>query len=520
MPNPAEPTDLSVSSRQLKLIFVGLMMGVLLASLDQTVVITALPTIVGDLGGLNHLSWVVTSYLLAGTVVTPLYGKFGDMYGRKTFFQLAVAIFIVGSLLCGVAQNMGELILFRAVQGLGAGGLTVGPQAIIGDLIPPADRGRYSGLMASVYAVASVIGPLVGGFFTDTLSWRWVFYINLPLGLLTIVVVSVVLPASRGGGIHTIDYAGIAVLTAAASALILLLTWGGTEYAWSSPVIVLLGAATIALGCILIGVERRAAEPVMPPQVFRIGAFDVAAAANAVTSLLMVGMITFLPLYLQTVHLVSPTMSGVETAPVVVFLLACSIFAGRRAANRGKYKAYPVIGSVLMLLAAVLIEFTGTGVTTPYWRTAIGMALLGAGLGLATTIYVLATQNSVPYKDMGAAIATASFARAIFGAMGVAIFGEIFASRLAGQLKGPGLSGLRASALHLTPAELLNLRRTQPAVYERFLRAFSHALHSVFLASVPVGVVALVLALMLKEIPLRRTTGSNEVAPIAGGATD
>lgn len=515
MTTATEPSEAAVGSRQLKLIFVGLMLGVLLASLDQTVVATALPTIVGDIGGLNHLSWIVTSYLLAGTVVTPLYGKFGDLYGRKTFFQIGVVIFVLGSMGCGVAQNMPELIVFRAVQGLGAGGLTVGPQAIIGDLIPPSQRGRYAGLMASVYAVASVLGPLIGGFFTDSLSWRWVFYINLPLGLVTMVVVALVLPSSQRRTEHRIDYAGIALLTASATALVLLLTWGGTEYAWDSAVIILLGVATAVFGFILVSVERRASEPVIPPQLFRSEAFNVAATANALVSLIMVGMITFLPLYLQTVHLVSPTLSGFETAPVVVFLLACSIFGGRRVANTGKYKAYPIVGSALMVVALAVIRYAGTGVTTPYWRTAVGMALLGAGLGLATTIYVLAVQNSVPYRDMGAAIATASFARAIFGAMGVAIFGQIYAGRLAAQLKsrGGGLAGLRANALHLTPAQLLKLRRTEPLAYQRFLQAFSHALHGVFLASIPVGVVALFLAAMLKELPLRTNVGGAAETP-------
>jgi EmrB/QacA subfamily drug resistance transporter len=506
----SEPNEIAVGSRQLKLIFAGLMLGVLLASLDQTVVITALPTIVGDLGGLNHLSWVVTSYLLAATVVTPLYGKFGDLYGRKTLFQVAVVIFIVGSVLSGIAQSMVQLIAFRAIQGCGAGGLTVGPQAIIGDIIPPADRGRYSGLMASVYAIASVIGPLVGGFFTVSLSWRWVFYINIPLGLITLVVIAFVLPASRSRTAHRIDFTGIALLAASASSLILLLSWGGTEYAWGSLPIVLLAVTTVGLGYILIVVERRATEPVVPPRLFRSGVFNVAAGANAVVSLLMIGMVTFLPLFLQTVHLVSPTLSGVETAPIVICLLACSIWGGRRVASRGQYKIYPVVGSIFMVVAVALVAYTGTGLTTPYWRTAIGMALLGAGIGLSTTVYVLAIQNSVPYKDMGAAIATSSFARAICGAMGVAIFGAIFANSLGRQLRhqGGSLAGLRANAMHLTPAQLRALRHTQPSTYESFIQAFNHALHTVFLAAIPFGVLALVLAVMLKEIPLRRTAGA------------
>ena len=509
----AEPAEIAVGSRQLRLIFGGLMLAVLLASLDQTVVTTALPTIVGDLGGLNRLSWVVTAYLLAGTIGTPLFGKFGDLYGRKKLFNVAVVLFIAGSILCGLAQNMGQLIAFRTLQGLGAGGLTVGPLAIIGDIIPPATRGRYSGLMASTYALASVTGPLVGGFFTDSLSWRWVFYVNVPVGVITLMVIGLVLPASKSRTGHRIDYAGMALLAAASASLILLLTWGGTEYAWTSAAIVLLGVATVGLGAAFVLVEHRVPEPVVPPHLFRIGAFNVASGANAVVSMMMVGMVTFLPLFLQTVHLVSPTKSGFETAPIATVLVLCSVIGGRRVSNGSRYKVFPVIGSVLIVAALVLIAFGGTGLTTPYWRTALGMGILGAGIGLSTTVYVLATQNAVPYRDMGAAIATASFARAIAGAIGVAVFGEVFASRLAAQLKHAGahLSSLQANATHLTPAQLLDLRRTQPAGYRDFIEAFDHALHGVFVAAIPIGAAALVLALMLKELPLRRTVGSPTV---------
>lgn len=521
MATDAEPGEIAVGSRQLKLIFVGLMLGVLLASLDQTVIITALPTIVGDLGGLNHLSWVVTAYLLASTVVTPLYGKFGDLYGRKLCFQIAVVIFVVGSVLCGLAQSIGELIVFRAIQGIGAGGLTVGPQAIIGDIIPPADRGRYSGLMASVFAVASVLGPLVGGFFTDALSWRWVFYINVPLGLITIFVIGAVLPTSVTRTEHHIDYSGMLLLAASASGLILLLTWGGTEYPWSSAVIVVLGVTILLLGCALAAVESRAVEPVMPPRLFANAAFNTAAGANALVALIMTGMITFLPLYLQTVHLVSPTMSGFETSPIVLSLVAFSVWGGRRVATRGRYKVYPVVGTALLLASLALIAGTGTSLTAPYWRTAVGMALLGAGIGLSTTVYVLAVQNSVPYRDMGAAVATSLFARSIGGAVGVAVFGEIFASRLAGRFHktGANLAGLQASAMHLTPSQLLNLRRNQPETYQYFIRAFDHGLHSVFVAAIPFGIAALVMAAVLKELPLRRTTGAT-VAEAARSSDD
>jgi EmrB/QacA subfamily drug resistance transporter len=501
----ATPSGVAISKRQLWLVFAGLMSGMLLAALDQTIVSTALPTIVGDLGGLSHLSWVVTSYLLASTVSTPLYGKLGDLYGRKKFFQIAIVIFLVGSALSGLSQSMGELIGFRALQGLGAGGLMVGAQAIIGDVVPPAERGRYMGLIGSVFAVSSVAGPLIGGFFTDSsLTWRWVFYINLPVGALALLVVAAALHTPTVKVKHDVDYAGAAVLTAAATALILMLTWGGTQYAWSSGTIIGLGIATLALLTLFVAVERRAVEPVLPLGLFRGAVFRTSSAASAIVGFSMFGAITFLPLFLQTVHGASPTRSGLELLPIMVFVLSMSIWSGRRISARGRYRIYPIVGTLIMSLGLYLLSYIGVG--THYWTIALFMALVGAGLGLTMQVLVLSVQNAVDYKDLGVATSAATFFRSIGGSIGVAVFGEIFANRLAASLPA-AMRRAGAAQVHLTPKQLGALAHQHPAQFNFYLHAFAHALHVVFLASVPFGLLGFALALTLREVPLRRTTG-------------
>jgi EmrB/QacA subfamily drug resistance transporter len=503
------PSQITLSKRALKLVFAGLMLGMFLAALDQTIVSTALPTIVGDLGGLNHLSWVVTSYLLASTVSTPLYGKLGDLYGRKKLFQAAIVIFLLGSVFAGLSQNMTELIGFRAIQGLGAGGLMVGAQAIIGDVVPPAERGRYMGIIGSVFAVASVIGPLLGGLFTEQLSWRWVFYINLPIGAFALFVVGLALHTPKVVVQHKIDYLGAAVLSAAATALILVLTWGGTQYAWGSPTIIGLLVATVVLTGWFILIEQRAVEPVLPLRLFKGSVFRVSSAAGAIVGFSMFGAITFLPLYLQTVHLVSPTVSGIMLLPIMACMLTTSIWSGRQISKRGKYRIYPIAGTIILTVGLGVLALLGIGVTTPYWHTAIGMALIGAGLGLTMQVLVLSVQNSVDYGDLGVATASATFFRSIGGSIGVAVFGEIFANRLAAALKSGGAQAgqLSSSAAHLTPAQLHALKTQQPVLFDQFLHAFNQALHVVFLSAVPFAALGVVLVLMLKEVPLRRTTG-------------
>jgi EmrB/QacA subfamily drug resistance transporter len=511
----ADHNPAGLSPRQVRLVFVGLMLGMLLASLDQTIVATALPTIVGDLGGLNHLSWVVTSYLLASTVSTPLWGKLGDLYGRKGFFQAAIVIFLLGSALSGLSQNLNELIMFRALQGLGAGGLIVGAQAIIGDIVPPRDRGRYTGLIGAVFAVSSVAGPLLGGFFTDDLSWRWVFYINLPIGAVALVVVAAVLHARTTRVEHDIDYLGASVLSAAVVALILMLTWGGTEYAWNSPTIVLLGVASVALFAIFIAVERRASEPIVPLHLFGNKVFRIAFSTGALVGFAMFGALTFLPLFLQIVHGASPTSSGLQLVPIMIFVLLMAVYSGRRISATGTYRRFPITGTALTVVALVLFAHIGLG--TPFWKTAIYMAILGAGLGLTMQVLLIAAQNSVPYSELGVATSLATFSRSIGGSIGVAVFGTIFNNRLAAYLPkhvpAAALSKLHGASVTANPAAV---RRLPPPVRTGLQVAFSDSLHVVFLAAVPFAVLALALALLLREVPLRTTMGPGDPEVLAG----
>ncbi|HTR71214.1 MAG TPA: MDR family MFS transporter [Mycobacteriales bacterium] len=496
-----------LSHRQIMLVFSGLMMGMLLASLDQTVVSTALPTIVGDLGGLNHLSWVVTSYLLASTVSTPLWGKLGDLYGRKRLFQAAIAIFLVGSALAGLSQNLNELIVFRAIQGLGGGGLLVGAQAIIGDVVPPRDRGRYSGLLGAVFAVSSVAGPLIGGFFTDNLSWRWIFYINLPVGIAALVVVAIVLPSSLTRLQHQIDYAGTAVLSVSVVALILLLTWGGTTYAWGSPTIIALALVSIAGLIAFVGVERRAEEPIVPLHFLSNPVFRRPVIAAGLLGLMMFGVLTFLPLYLQIVRGVSPTASGLLLAPIMASILVMAVISGRRVTATGTYKRFPVAGTFLATVGVLL--FSTLGLDTPYWKLAIYMVIFGLGLGMTMQILLIAAQNAVPYSDLGMATSLSSFSRSIGASIGVAIFGTIFNNRLAANLTKhlptEALHQLHGSSVTANPAQVKHL---PAAVRDGLLVSFSDALHVVFLVGVPFALLSFAMTLILKEIPLRAVTGA------------
>jgi EmrB/QacA subfamily drug resistance transporter len=504
-----------LSQRQIRFVFLGLMLGMLLASLDQTIVSTALPTIVGDLGGLNHLSWVVTSYLLASTVSTPLWGKLGDLYGRKWFFQAAIVIFLAGSVLSGLSQDLNQLIAFRAIQGLGAGGLIVGAQAIIGDIVPPRDRGRYTGLIGAVFAVSSVAGPLLGGFFTDSLSWRWVFYINLPIGAIALGVVAAVLHARTTRVEHTIDYLGASVMSGAVVALILMLTWGGTTYAWGSGTIIGLGIAAVVLFAIFIAVERRATEPIVPLHLFKNRVFRVSFSTGAMVGFSMFGVLTFLPLFLQVVHGASPTSSGLQLVPIMVFVLAMAVFSGRRITATGTYRRFPIVGTLLIAVALFLLSHIG--VTTPFWQTAIYMAVLGTGLGLTMQVLMLAAQNSVPYSELGVATSTATFSRSIGGSIGVAVFGTVFNNRLATNLPkhvpAAALAKLHGASVTADPAAV---KRLPPPVRDGLRIAFSDSLHVVFLAAVPFAVVAFALTLLLREIPLRTSMGPNAGAQTEG----
>jgi EmrB/QacA subfamily drug resistance transporter len=492
------------------------MLGMFLAALDQTIVSTALPTIVGDLGGLNHLSWVVTSYLLASTVSTPIYGKLGDMYGRKPVFQAAILIFLAGSMLAGLSQTMDQLIGFRALQGIGAGGLMVGAQAIIADIVPPRERGRYMGLIGSVFAVASVAGPLLGGFFVDNLSWRWVFYVNMPVGVLAVAIVALRLRLRSARSPHRIDYVGAALLSGGVGSLVLLTTWGGNQYAWGSPTIVGLAVGGVALLALFVWQEARAAEPLLPLGLFRSSVFDVANGMGFTIGMAMFGAIVFIPLYLQLVYGASPTSSGLRMLPLMAGLLVAAIASGRAISRIGRYKAFPIAGTAVLIVGMYLLS--RLGVSTAPSLASVYMLVVGVGIGLVMQVIVLVVQNDARPEDIGVATSTATFFRSVGGSFGVAIFGAIFASRLTAQIKHLPASAARhlTGGVHLTPQQAKSL---PPAVHSEFLHAFAHALHGVFLWGMLMSVVPFVLAWLLREVPLRTTVARPAEVTAAAGAT-
>ncbi|MFE2731093.1 DHA2 family efflux MFS transporter permease subunit [Streptomyces sp. NPDC059349] len=481
----------------------ALLLGMLLAALDQTIVSTALPTIVSDLGGLEHLSWVVTAYLLASTAATPLWGKLGDQYGRKKLFQIAIVIFLISSALCGMAQNMPQLIGFRALQGVGGGGLMVLSMAIVGDIVPPRDRGRYQGLFGAVFGATSVLGPLLGGLFTEHLSWRWVFYINLPIGVVALAVIATTLHIPVRSAKHTIDYLGTFLIASVATCLVLVASLGGTTWDWDSAQIIGLAVLGVILAVVFVQVERRAAEPVLPLKLFRIRTFTLSAVISFVVGFAMFGAMTYLPTFLQVVHGVSPTMSGVHMLPMVIGLLLSSTASGQIVSRTGRWKVFPIVGTgvtaIGLLLLHQLDENSSTGEMSAYFF------VFGLGLGLVMQVLVLIVQNAVSYEDLGVATSGATFFRSIGASFGVAIFGTVFASRLGDKLTdalaGRSLPpGVDVNALQSDPRGIGEL---PPVARGPVLHAFASSITDVFLYAAPVALVAFVLAWFLREDKLR-----------------
>jgi EmrB/QacA subfamily drug resistance transporter len=494
----------SLSHQQILVVFSGLVLGMLLAALDSTIVSTALPTIVGELGGLARLSWVVTTYLLAQTVVTPLYGKLGDMYGRKGVLQSAIVLFLVGSVLCGLSQNMTQLIVFRAIQGLGGGGLTVTTQAVVGDIVPPRDRGRYQGIFGAVYGLASIAGPLLGGYFTTHLSWRWIFYINLPLGIVALVVIASTLPSSTERRHPSVDYLGTALLAVALSALVLVSDVSGTLRPLTSPMMLFLMAIAIVSLIAFIFVERRATEPVVPLRLFENRTFAVTSAVGLIVGFALFGSVTYLPLFLQVVKGASPTASGLEMLPMMAGMLVTSILSGQLISRTGRYKIFPIIGTLVMAVGLYLMSRMTAQTTTQ--TASMIMLLLGLGLGMVMQVLVIAVQNDVEYRDLGVATSGATLFRLVGGSLGTAVLGAVFSFSLAHALARVLPGSARVSGHGALNPE--TLRQLSPALRDIYIHAFTVALGTIFMAAAGVALLGFLLMFFMPEHPLRQTVAA------------
>ncbi|MFE7140776.1 MFS transporter [Streptomyces sp. NPDC057644] len=501
-PPPAGPGSgqaaAGISPRKVRMVFLGLMLTLLLAALDQMIVATALPKIVGELHGLEKMSWAVTAYLLASTIVLPLYGKLGDLFGRKGVFQFAIVVFIIGSALAGWSRTMDELIAFRALQGVGGGGLMIGVQAIIADIVPARERGRYMGLIGAVFGLASVAGPLLGGFFTDHASWRWCFYINVPFGLVTLAVIAVVLKLPRPAVRPRLDVLGAVLLAVASTCLVLVTSWGGTEYAWGSRTILGLAAGALVSTVLFVAVEHRAAEPIIPLRLFRDSVFNVTGLIGAVVGVALFGAASYLPTYLQMVDGVSATESGLLMLPMMMGIVGGSIASGQLITRTGRYRIYPIVGGAVSVVGMALLSLLEAD-TSPL-AYSFYQAVLGLGIGLVMSVLVLAVQNSVRPSDLGTATSANNYFRQIGGSVGAAIFGTLFAGRLSDAL------GVRLpTGAELPDPESITpqiVHAMEPALRDAYIQAYVDAMPRIFLYLVPVLVLGLVLAFFLKEKPL------------------
>ncbi len=485
-------------------IVVALMMVMLLAALDQTIVSTALPRIATELKGLDKISWVATAYLLTSAISTPIYGKISDLFGRKKIFQSAIVIFLIGSVLCGISQTMNELVIARAIQGVGAGGLMSLVLAIVGDVIPPRQRGKYMGYFFGVFGISSVAGPLLGGFLTDSFSWRWVFFVNIPLGAAALSAVASRLHLPVHKREHSIDYMGATLLGTSSVCLLMATVWGGHTYAWGSNQILSLLGGGVVLAAAFVLWELRAKEPIIPMRLFRNDIFTVSVLLSLLSGIAMFASILYIPLYQQLIRGYSPTKSGLLMLPLVIGLLAASIISGRLTSKLGKYKIFPMVGT--LLLSAGLWLFSHLTLTTSEWILGVWMFVIGAGLGSFMQIMTLAIQNSVSRREMGTATSSATFFRSLGGAFGGAIFGTILINRLSSHLQevAPGntaLASINASSI----VNAGHLKDLPPDAIQPVMEAFVRSFHDMFLYAIPFALAAFLVALFLRETPLKTT---------------